>query len=990
MLKKFIAVLVVSGLLGGLLAATADVAPKSNILQQSVRKVPVRLHHRAMTPVQTDVSKAIQWGSRTAPPEPQGCDTLYYDDGSAANAYAYYEGGNGFGVKFVAPGNATIYGALMYFWGTDWPVPGSDNAGIRVYDNDGTGGLPGTVLYEDLSLTITRGAWNYIALSSPVTESNGDGVFYVFYIQVGDYPNVPGLGIDAAVNVPGTQWDLIDGVFSESTEGGDWLIRADVCYETYDHDVGAMSVDAPLGLIPAGEAVTPVATFKNLGANSETFTAYFEIPESRYLSSRSITLNPGEEQQVTFDSWTPAEGDYTLYAYSALSGDENPANDSAEGSCTAVIAGNDYILINLDPTPGNGEDLNNLLIANGLHGFYTTSSAYINADSLSQYNTAWIVLGIYSNNYQLSDAEANAISDYLNAGGSVYLEGGDCFGFDPTKTIIDPLFGIDPGCTDDGSADLTVVTGISNSYIPDVAGHTWNYNGENNWIDRLCLYASPPYGGVAEGFLYNQSVGYNTGVAYDNGTWKGVAVSHELAENVPATRQMSTQDLVMAIYNFLVTSYEHDVGATAIVSPPSGPIDPGDYNVTVHLINTGDNDETFDVTAYIEDTVAATIVWGPYTESVSLSAGTATDHTFSSTFTAEQDKHYHVVAYTSLSGDENPGNDTTESYCRTALSVGDIIQVIQLDVQDNSYYHVGVEFDGHHFYVTDGANAAGGQNHIYIYDSDGNLVDSLSQPTSGWGWRDMALDCAHVSGVHNMVDTLFASVSPNVDMFGIDFSTMSLNNFGSFSGPENPNRALAYDCINGFFYTANFSSPIYQFTRTNPMVQQWSNLYAIYGAAYEPCTKKVWFSTQESNSYGNDNILYEFDPVTGTYTGNMIEMPSAIGATGEVAGGLTFWGNYNGYRVLIELVQADPDYIAVIYLGPAYHCGDLNGDDQVSFTDLQYLASYLFSGGAAPVCDITADVNGDGSVSFTDLQYLSQYLFAGGNPPNCACCAKYW
>jgi len=119
-------------------------------------------------------------------------------------------------------------------------------------------------------------------------------------------------------------------------------------------------------------------------------------------------------------------------------------------------------------------------------------------------------------------------------------------------------------------------------------------------------------------------------------------------------------------------------------------------------------------------------------------------------------------------------------------------------------------------------------------------------------------------------------------------------------------------------------------------------------------------------------------------------MPSAIGATGEVAGGLTFWGNYNGYRVLIELVQADPDYIAVIYLGPAYHCGDLNGDDQVSFTDLQYLASYLFSGGAAPVCDITADVNGDGSVSFTDLQYLSQYLFAGGNPPNCACCAKYW
>jgi len=94
--------------------------------------------------------------------------------------------------------------------------------------------------------------------------------------------------------------------------------------------------------------------------------------------------------------------------------------------------------------------------------------------------------------------------------------------------------------------------------------------------------------------------------------------------------------------------------------------------------------------------------------------------------------------------------------------------------------------------------------------------------------------------------------------------------------------------------------------------------------------------------------------------------------------------------VLIELVQADPDYIAVIYLGPAYHCGDLNGDDRVNSADIQYFVEYLFNNGAAPDCDIMVDVNEDGDVTYADVQYLSQYLFAGGNPPNCPCCAKYW
>ena len=76
---------------------------------------------------------------------------------------------------------------------------------------------------------------------------------------------------------------------------------------------------------------------------------------------------------------------------------------------------------------------------------------------------------------------------------------------------------------------------MANGQIPEVDGHNWTYTGENNYIDRLGLYASPPNGGTVEGFLWNSSVSYWTGAAYDQGTWKTVGLSHELAGDVPGT-----------------------------------------------------------------------------------------------------------------------------------------------------------------------------------------------------------------------------------------------------------------------------------------------------------------------------------------------------------------------------------------------------------------------------------------------------------------------
>jgi hypothetical protein len=65
--------------------------------------------------------------------------------------------------------------------------------------------------------------------------------------------------------------------------------------------------------------------------------------------------------------------------------------------------------------------------------------------------------------------------------------------------------------------------------------------------------------------------------------------------------------------------------------------------------------------------------------------------------------------------------------------------------------------------------------------------------------------------------------------------------------------------------------------------------------------------------------------------------------------------------------------------------GDANSDGKVSVSDVVYLISYLFKGGAEPFPPCKADVNDDGKVSVADVVYLINYLFKGGAPLNNGC-----
>lgn len=67
--------------------------------------------------------------------------------------------------------------------------------------------------------------------------------------------------------------------------------------------------------------------------------------------------------------------------------------------------------------------------------------------------------------------------------------------------------------------------------------------------------------------------------------------------------------------------------------------------------------------------------------------------------------------------------------------------------------------------------------------------------------------------------------------------------------------------------------------------------------------------------------------------------------------------------------------------GPVYACGDVDGDSDIDFSDVDALNAYVFQGADQPKGE--ADVNGDGAPNISDVIILSNYLKGRGAIPVC-------
>jgi len=142
-----------------------------------------------------------------------------HDDGTAEDDYAPASG-QSMATKFnmfVHPdvNHVTLMFAAVYVESVnDW------DAVVKVWDDDGEGGMPGTevatFLYDNALLT--EGAWNYIAIAEePQFE---DGTFYIGFLGV---PNAVSIGVDESDT--GYSYATTSGVWG-SFDGGNFMIQA--------------------------------------------------------------------------------------------------------------------------------------------------------------------------------------------------------------------------------------------------------------------------------------------------------------------------------------------------------------------------------------------------------------------------------------------------------------------------------------------------------------------------------------------------------------------------------------------------------------------------------------------------------------------------------------------------------------------------------------------------------------------------------------------
>ncbi len=193
------------------------------------------------------------------------------------------------------------------------------------------------------------------------------------------------------------------------------------------------------------------------------------------------------------------------------------------------------LIVELDGSPISGSAMTTILDSKDISYYYTTSWQ---SDMVS-YEAVFILLGVYSQNYSLSTTQANELVAYLNAGGQVYMEGGDCWAYDSARTVYNGYFGVDG--TSDGSGDLSTVSGVPGTMCD---GMSFAYAGGNSYIDHM----APTGGGVV--VFRNPADLQGCGVANDETSYRTIGCSFEFGGLTDGTAPSTKADVLTEILDF--------------------------------------------------------------------------------------------------------------------------------------------------------------------------------------------------------------------------------------------------------------------------------------------------------------------------------------------------------------------------------------------------------------------------------------------------------
>ncbi|MCP4412206.1 MAG: hypothetical protein GY808_06520, partial [Gammaproteobacteria bacterium] len=164
-----------------------------------------------------------------------------------------------------------------------------------------------------------------------------------------------------------------------------------------------------------------------------------------------------------------------------------------------VIGQVPVLVIDLDQNHNSGPALLTSMQEVGISAEYMTTFP----SGLSIYTSVFVCLGTYDDNHVLTASEGQALADYLNIGGNIYMEGGDTWYYD-SQTAAHLLFNI-MGISD-GTGDLSTILGKTGTFTQ---GMNFGYTGDNSFIDHIV----PVLPAIT--IFSNQSPAYFCAVAHD-------------------------------------------------------------------------------------------------------------------------------------------------------------------------------------------------------------------------------------------------------------------------------------------------------------------------------------------------------------------------------------------------------------------------------------------------------------------------------------------
>ncbi|MCB0805148.1 MAG: T9SS type A sorting domain-containing protein [Bacteroidales bacterium] len=394
-----------------------------------------------------------------------------------------------------------------------------ENVGVQQADN-----VEVTISTTDMYVTITDDSENYGNIAAGATAVVSDGFAYDVANDIPD-------GHTAVFDVSAT-----DG--SQTWESTFTIMGHAPVLEFADIEISDPTGNGNNKLDP-GETADVMVYIENTGS-SEAYNIMGELMENDpYLTINSSSVDFGDliggnsgsgTFSVTAAANTPAG--HLVDLMFEMNAD---MEISGSGAFDVVIGQIPILIVDMDGNQNSASEMENALV--NMDVSYESAGSL--PPDLNLYSTIFVFLGVYSNNYILSNSEGQALADFLNNGGALYMEGGDTWYYD-TQTPVHAMFNING--TNDGSGDLSAQVGQAGTFTESMS---FNYSGDNEWIDRI--EAISP----AVEIFQNQSPAYGTGVANDAGTYKTIGVSHEFGGLVDGASPSTKEELMQKYMEFL-------------------------------------------------------------------------------------------------------------------------------------------------------------------------------------------------------------------------------------------------------------------------------------------------------------------------------------------------------------------------------------------------------------------------------------------------------